>query len=108
MVTTAMSTARLGGARSPEPMPAAALEQSYLAIGRIVARLGELALQGLRDPAELLSPLVGPLLSLRAQLREAGSYELADAVRRALTDAGVEVRDSPTGTDWRLVPARWP
>jgi cysteinyl-tRNA synthetase len=67
-----------------------------------VERLGELAQEGLRDPAELLAPLVRPLLSLRAELRQAGRYELADAVRGVLTGAGVEVRDTPGGTDWRL------
>ena len=68
----------------------------------MVTRLGELAVEGLRDPADLLAPLVEPLLALRADLRAAGRYELADAVRGALTGAGVEVRDTPQGTDWHV------
>ena len=107
MVTTILSTARLGGTLpAPSPTPKVNLEQIYLALGGMVARLSELALKGLRDPAELLGPLVGPLLSLRDQLRKTGSYELADAVRGVLTDVGVEIQDSPTGTDWRLASTR--
>ena len=104
MVAAIMESARLG-ARSPAapPGPASeAAEQARLALGGMVARLGALALEGLRDPAELLAPLVRPLLSLRTELRQAGRYELADAVRGALTGAGVEVRDTPEGTGWRL------
>jgi hypothetical protein len=82
--------------------PVGAAEQAQLALAGMVARLGELAVEGLRDPADLLAPLVGPLLSLRAELRQAGRYDLADAVRGVLTGAGVEVRDTPQGTDWRL------
>jgi cyanophycinase-like exopeptidase len=91
MVAIIMRSARLGAG-----------EQAYLALGGMVARLGELAVEGLRDPAELLAPLVEPLLSLRAELRAGGRYELADTVRGALTGAGVEVRDTPEGTGWRL------
>jgi cyanophycinase-like exopeptidase len=91
MVAVVMRSARIGAG-----------EQTYLALGGMVARLGELAVEGLRDPAELLAPLVEPLLSLRAELRAAGRYELADAVRGAITGAGVEVRDTPEGTAWRL------
>jgi cysteinyl-tRNA synthetase len=90
----------MGAARLAAPAPVA--EQAQLALGGMVARLGELAAVGLRDPADLLAPLVGPLLSLRTELRQAGRYDLADAVRGVLTGAGVEVRDTPQGTDWRL------
>jgi cyanophycinase-like exopeptidase len=100
MVATVMRSARLGA--SP---PAAAAEQANLALGGMVARLGELAVVGLRDPAELLEPLVGPLVSLRTELREAGNYQVADAVREVLSQAGVEVRDTPDGPAWRLAPA---
>jgi hypothetical protein len=96
----AMVAAIMGAARLAAPAPAA--EQARLALGGMVARLGELAVDGLRDPADLLAPLVGPLLSLRAELRQAGRYDLADAVRGVLTGAGVEVRDTAQGTDWRL------
>jgi hypothetical protein len=91
MVAIIMRSARLGAG-----------EQAHLALGVMVSRLAELAVEGLRDPAELLAPLVEPLLALRADLRTAGRYELADAVRGALTRAGVEVRDTPEGTDWHL------
>jgi cyanophycinase-like exopeptidase len=95
MVAAIMGASRLAATPGPGG-------EAQLALGGMVARLGELAVEGLRDPAELLAPLVGPLLRLRTELRQAGRYELADTVRGVLTGAGVEVRDTPDGTDWRL------
>ncbi|MDE3094364.1 MAG: hypothetical protein KGJ47_11360, partial [Acidobacteriota bacterium] len=48
------------------------------------------------DPA----PLIDALLTLRGELKARGDYDLADALRRALTDSGVEVRDTPDGVTW--------
>jgi hypothetical protein len=95
MVAAIMGASRLAATPGPGG-------EAQLALGGMVARLGELAVEGLRDPAELLAPLVGPLLRLRTELRQAGRYELADTVRGVLTGAGVEVRDTPDGTAWRL------
>jgi cysteinyl-tRNA synthetase len=68
----------------------------------LVVRLGEAAASGLRDPGEALAPIVEPLVGLRASLRQDGRYDLADAVRDALAAAGVELRDQPGSTVWRL------
>ena len=68
----------------------------------LVHRLGEAAAGGLRDPREPLAPLVESLITLRAELRAARSWELADRVRDRLIAARIELRDTPTGTVWEL------
>jgi cysteinyl-tRNA synthetase len=68
----------------------------------LVHRLGEAAADGLRDPRDLLAPLVESLIALRKDLRAAKQWELADRVRDRLTEAGIELRDTPTGTVWEL------
>jgi hypothetical protein len=78
------------------------VDRAHSMLRSLVVRLGEAATVGLRDPGESLAPIVEPLVGLRATLREAGSYEVADAVRNALAAAGVELRDRPGSTVWRL------
>ena len=70
----------------------------------LVTRLGKSADAGLADPADRLRPLVEPLLKLRESLRKDGSYAAADEIRNALASGGVEVRDTPDGTDWDIQP----
>ena len=68
----------------------------------LVHRLGEAASQGLRDPKELLAPLVEGLIKLRAELRTERAYALADRLRDHLIAAGIELRDTADGTVWTL------
>jgi len=68
----------------------------------LVQRLGEAAAGGLRDPKELLAPLVESLITLRGELRSAKAWELADRVRDRLIAARIELRDTPAGTVWEL------
>ena len=68
----------------------------------LIHRLGEAAAVGLRDPREPLAPLVESLIALRAELRAAKAWELADRVRDRLIAARIEIRDTPTGTVWEL------
>jgi hypothetical protein len=68
----------------------------------LVQRLGEAAAGGLRDPRELLAPLVESLIALRKELRAAKAFELADRVRDRLIAARIEVRDTPGGTVWEI------
>jgi hypothetical protein len=70
----------------------------------LVHRLGEAAAGGLRDPREVLAPLVETLIALRADLRTARAWDLADRVRDRLIAARIEVRDTPGGTVWDLKP----
>ncbi len=69
---------------------------------RYVVRLGDLARNGAGDPRDLLAPVVDGILDLRVQMRAAGEYALADKLRDALVDAGIEVRDTPEGSAWEL------
>ncbi len=69
---------------------------------RMVLRLGELAATGARDPRAVLAPFVEALLQLRAQARAAKDFATSDRIRDQLTDAGVEVRDTPDGALWEL------
>ena len=68
----------------------------------LVTRLGKSADAGLADPADRLRPMVEPLLKLRESLRKNGSYAAADEIRNALGAGGVELRDTPSGTDWAI------
>lgn len=47
-------------------------------------------------------PFIDLLVEVRRELRAAKQYQLADTVRARLTDLGVSLEDSPTGTAWRL------
>jgi len=68
----------------------------------LIARLGERAEIGTRDPRETLEPFVAALLELRARARAARDWETADLVRDRLAAAGVEVRDGQDGSTWVL------
>ena len=72
--------------------------------GQIV-RLGEEAMEGLRDPADRVRPFVEVLLGMRERARQERQWKLADEIRDALTQAGVELHDTPQGTTWELRPA---
>ena len=72
---------------------------------RYVVRLGDLARNGAADPRDLVGPVVDRILDLRVQMRGAGEYALADKLRDALVDAGVEVHDTPAGSTWEFASA---
>jgi hypothetical protein len=72
---------------------------------RYVVRLGDLARSGVADPRDLVGPVVDRILDLRVQMRSAGEYALADKLRDALVDAGVEIHDTPAGSTWDFAPA---
>ena len=48
-----------------------------------------------------LADTVESLLEERAAAREAGDYDRADAIRDTLDEMGIEVMDTPEGTEWR-------
>jgi len=68
----------------------------------LIARLGERAEVGTRDPRETLEPFVAALLELRARARAARDWATADLVRDRLAAAGVQVRDGADGSTWVL------
>ena len=71
----------------------------------LIARLGERAEVGTRDPRETLEPFVDALLELRTRARAARDWATADLVRDRLAAAGVEVRDGADGSSWVLAEA---
>jgi cysteinyl-tRNA synthetase len=54
----------------------------------------------LAGPRDRLRPAVEPLLALRAALRRQRHFPAADAIRAALVAAGIQVQDTPDGTQW--------
>jgi cyanophycinase-like exopeptidase len=70
----------------------------------LVVRLGALAAQGVADPQDRVAPFVRLLLERREAARDARDWVTADAVRDGLAAVGVEVRDTPDGTQWTLRP----
>jgi cysteinyl-tRNA synthetase len=76
-------------------------EQARALLRGLIGRLGRAAQDGLADPRDRLRPAVEPLLELRAALREEGNFTAADAIRQALTAAGLEISDTPEGTRWQ-------
>ena len=68
----------------------------------MVVRLGESATVGLQDPRTKIAGFVTLVLDARNRARSAGDYEGADTLRDGLTQLGVEVRDTPGGSEWHL------
>jgi hypothetical protein len=70
-----------------------------------IVSLGELAIEGTRDPAEIVAPFVEALLAERVRARGARDWAAADAIRDRLVAAGIELHDTPDGTTWELRPS---
>jgi cyanophycinase-like exopeptidase len=54
------------------------------------------------SPRELLDPIVSVALTARAQARTSKDFAMSDLLRDGLLAAGIEVRDTPAGTEWEL------
>ena len=78
------------------------MDRARSALRSMVVRLGALATTGIRDPRDAVAPFVDAMLGLRRDARDAKRYADADAVRDRLAGIGVEVRDTPAGTEWEL------
>jgi hypothetical protein len=63
-----------------------------------LVRLSATSSDGFIDPR----PLVEGVLDARESARSSGQYELADQLRDALVNAGIEVRDGSEGSAWSL------
>ncbi len=50
-----------------------------------------------------IAPLVDLLLEVRAELRRARNFALADRIRDRLAELGIQVEDTPHGSVWRKV-----
>jgi len=78
------------------------LDRGRGALRAMVSELGQVAVAGTRDPAEVVGPYVELALGLRESARQERRYADADAVRDRLTLLGVEIRDTPGGSNWEL------
>ena len=61
-----------------------------------------LTLQAPARDAREAAPFIDLLIKLRAELRAAKQWAIADQVRDGLTALGVEIKDGPGGTTWSL------
>ena len=78
------------------------LDNASTTFRALIARLGESAEVGTRDPRPILEPFVTTLLELRARARSSRDWDTADLIRDRLAAAGVEVRDEAASSTWVL------
>lgn len=72
------------------------------ALRTALVRVVEAARTGVEDPRTRIAPFVDLLLELRGVARSERRFEESDRIRDALTDLGVEVRDTSNGVEWDL------
>jgi cysteinyl-tRNA synthetase len=78
------------------------MDRARASLRSMIVRLGAAAKGGVRDPRELLGPVVEAALAARVTAREDKAYAVSDAIRDNLAAAGIEVRDTPSGADWLI------
>jgi hypothetical protein len=78
------------------------MDRARAARRAMVVQLGQAATEGLRDPRDVVAPVVEAALSLRVAVRAERRYDLSDLLRDELAAAGVEVRDTGAGVEWEL------
>ncbi|MEM9033316.1 MAG: hypothetical protein AAGD18_01890 [Actinomycetota bacterium] len=77
-------------------------DRARAALRSMIVRLGDAATDGVRDPREVLGPVVEAALAARVTARSEKAFAVADDLRDRLVEAGVEIRDTPDGTEWLL------
>jgi len=103
-VATVLELDELIVAWSGDTLESDEADQARSALRGMVVRLGQVAEVGAADPAERVAPFVTALLDVRDQARERKDFATSDAVRDELVAAGIELRDTPQGTTWHLLP----
>jgi len=88
----------------------AVLRQEAKAMGQVLGLFEEAPAEWLRRRRDTLAAAreldiskVEALVALRQKAREAKDFAQADVVRKELSEMGVEVRDTPSGPEWKLV-----
>lgn len=89
-----------GDARDDERF--ATLASSFLELTGVLG----FAFGGGADDSQLVSGLVALLIDLREEARKEKAFERADAIRTRLTDIGVVLEDTASGTRWRTAAVR--
>jgi hypothetical protein len=77
-------------------------DRGRAAVRRMVVRLGQVARVGSRDPRQVVGPYVDALVAERGAARDGHRYADADRIRDRLVGLGLEIHDSPDGTEWDL------
>lgn len=72
------------------------------ALRSMISQLGDVAMNGIQDPRDVVGPYVEAMLSVRSVVRAEKRYDLSDVIRDAFAQLGVEVRDTPDGVEWSL------
>ena len=78
------------------------LERAHASLRSLILELGRLSEAGARDPRQVIGPFVEALLELRNAARQDRRFADADFVRERLAESGIEVRDTPDGSEWLL------
>jgi cysteinyl-tRNA synthetase len=68
----------------------------------LLISLGDPTDRGAADPAVGVAPFVEALIDVRRVARDNKDFGTSDLVRDRLVAAGVEVHDTPDGTEWTL------
>ncbi len=82
------------------------VDRAHAARRTMIVRLGAAAKSGVRDPREIVGPVIAAVLELRRVVRDEKRYDLSDVIRDELAVADVEVRDTGDGVEW-ILGDRW-
>jgi len=93
-LVTAINRARDQGVTGP------VFERAQATLRELFGVLG-FTLQAPADTDIAAAPFIDLLLRVRADLRKAKQFALADQIRSELAALGVQLEDSATGTTWR-------
>jgi hypothetical protein len=91
---------------SRETFATDAMDRARALLRSMLVRLADFARLGARDPRSLVGPFVESVLEMRRTARAERRFADADSLRDSLLRLGIEIRDTPEGTDWDL-PARF-
>ena len=68
-------------------------------IGKVLGILEDSAYKKASDE---LSEEVEKLIKQRSEAKENKNFELADEIRNTLEERGIEIKDTPEGTSWKV------
>lgn len=89
---------------SVDTLQSDAMDRAHAALRSMIVRLGEAAVKGLADPRTAIDPVMNVVLEIRRTVRDEKRYDLSDVLRDRLAEAGIEIRDTPTGPEWHFSP----
>lgn len=89
---------------SADTLQSDAMDRAHSVVRSMIVRLGEVAVKGLADPRAAIEPVMHVVLEVRRRVREEKRYDLSDLLRDRLADAGLEIRDTPSGPEWHFSP----